>query len=120
MSILIILLLFVIIALFYVHQSLSVQEHFTMSQPCPNSFKRNAMECRQCPDLMWCQTPQGYGVCVPKRNPAGCAKLSSKPDVEKEAYLYLPGQRRWWWWTLSEKEREVLKNAVNIPQPIIL
>ena len=97
------------------------QEGFTMSLPCPNSFKRNALQCRQCADLTWCHNAEGQGVCVPKADTRGCQKptIKSRPDPIREAKLYLPGQRRWWWWTLSEPEREVLKNAVNIPQEII-
>lgn len=96
-------------------------EGFTMSLPCPNSFKRNAMQCRQCSDLTWCRNEEGQGICVPKADTRGCQKptIKSRPDPIHEAQLYLPGQRRFWWWTLSEPEREVLKNAVNIPQPII-
>jgi hypothetical protein len=119
LSILMILAIYLINQIFLFPSS--SHEAFTMSLPCPNSFKRNALQCRQCSDLTWCHNDEGQGICVPKADTRGCQKLTikSRPDPIKEAHLYLPGQRGFWWWTLSEPEREVLKNAVNIPQRII-
>lgn len=117
------LILLIIFATALINQILpsSQIERFTMSLPCPNSFKRTALQCRQCSDLTWCQNTEGLGMCVPKSDLRGCRQstIKSRPDPVNEAELYLPGQRGFWWWTLSEAEREVLKNVVNIPQPII-
>ena len=91
-------------------------EPFTMST-CPNCFKRDRLACFQCTDqCVWCWKSGMGGVCVPQFDQNSCDAVETRPDPIKDANMYLPGQRKWWDWSLDTKQRDGLRDAVNISQ----